>query len=309
MALDYEQYLSIRLKSLYCNDERYTRLRELIKSDKEVVFAVRKDEIHVYYLGGRILKITKSNDKLKFSFDWKYAKKKKGSDELNEHGEIIKTLTSNPYDVDLWVEHFDVLKRCMKNFRENVSHNAERQLQQALELENRDFNGEVVVVDNEYGVRELHIQSSKLCKVDLVVLFMGEDGKYKICLTELKKGDGATGGKAGIKDHIYDFKVFTGKRKDDIVKSVENLIKYKTSKEIAAIANYPENGIELDSDNIYISILCYDLSSERKIANVEKEITQALDDEAKRILPNFYYNLRMKERNGYTLSKADLLKN
>lgn len=306
MALEYEQYLD-KLELLYCDDERYIQLRNLIQSDKEIIFAVRKDEIHIYYLGGRILKITKSYDRLKFSFDSKYAKRQKGSDELNEYGDIIKKLNDNPYDVYLWIEHFDDLKRCMKYFRENISPNAERQLQQALELANRDFNGEVIVIDNEYGVREVHDRNSKLCKVDLVVLFKGDDGKYKICLTELKKGNGATGGKAGIKEHIQDFKVFTVKRKSDIVNSVENLIKYKTSKKIAAISNYPSGGIELDKDNIYISILCYDLASERKIKNVEKEIMQTIDDETKRILPYFHYNLRMKETDDYTLSKADLL--
>ena len=79
----------------------------------------------------------------------KYAKKQKASDELNEYGDIIKKLNENPYDVDLWVEHFNKLKLCMKNYRENVSPNPERQLQQVLELENRDFDGEVVIIDNE----------------------------------------------------------------------------------------------------------------------------------------------------------------
>ena len=88
---------------------------------------------------------------------------------------------------------------------------------------------------------------------------------------------------------------------------MENLIKYKTNKKIAAISNYPSGGIELEKENIYISILCYDLASERKIKNVEKEIMQTLDDETKRILPYFHYNLRMKETDDYTLGKADLL--
>ena len=233
MPLDYEQYLSADMQDLYFRDKRYIRLRELIRSDKDVIFAVRKNEIHIYYLGGRILKITKSNKQMRFSFDLKYAKKQKGSNDLNRYGDIVKTLNGKPDDVDLWVDNFEILKLCMKNYREKISWNAERQLQQNLELANRNFDGGVIVIDNEYGVREIRSKSSKLCKVDLVVLFKGDDGKYKICLTELKKGNDATGGKAGIKDHIHDFTVFTGKRKNDIVKSAENLIEYKTGKEKA----------------------------------------------------------------------------
>ena len=64
MPYDYEQYLSDKLQSLYFDSEQYSSLRKLIESDKELVFAVRKNEIHIYYLGGRILKI-KGSKKLR----------------------------------------------------------------------------------------------------------------------------------------------------------------------------------------------------------------------------------------------------
>lgn len=298
MALDYEQYLSDKLKYLYFDDERYSELRKRIQSDKELIFAVRKDEIHIYYLGGRILKITKSNNRLRCSFDWKYAKKQKGSDELNEYGDIIKNLNDNPYDVDLWIERFDILKLCMKNYREKISHNDERQLQQNLELENRDFNGEVVVLDNEYGVREIRSINSKLCKIDLVTLYQ-DSGKYNICLVELKCGAGAIDGNAGIADHIDDFKVFLSKRKADIIASINNLIEYKRLNNF--LYNIPRD-IKLSEDTeICVSILCYDLPETQRgkaLALIEKSRENVTFD--------LHYNLRL-ERSSYKLTKKDIL--
>lgn len=351
--LDYEQHLSPELKELYFEHSRYKALRVLIKKqckDKSdgLIFAVRKDEIHIYYRGGRLLKITctAKGKALKIYTDPKYA-----GDSKDPNNEILKL--NKEESASVWCEKLEELKGYVARYYDEHK-NKERLLQHRLELHNRDFNDEVVVIDNEYGVRkyaallthldrtqenfceftddELKILSErgldkdkvlamsdddikrlkleyKLCKVDLVVLFKGDDGKYKICLTELKKENGATVGKAGIKDHIQDFKIFTGSRKEDIVKSVERLIAYKTRKEIDTIANYPACGIELDKENIYISLLCYDLSSDQKRKNVEKDIKQAFAEEAEKSLPNFYYNLDLlEEKDGYVLKKENLLK-
>lgn len=297
MALDYEQYLSNKLKSLYFDDERYSRLRELIQSSSdELIFAVRKDEIHIYYLGGRILKITKSYDRLKLSFDLKYAKNEKGSDELNEYGDMIKMLNANPTEVDLWLKHFEILKLCMKNY--SISHNEERRLQQNLELANRDFDGEVIVVDNEYGVRQERIISSKLCKVDLVTLYKDE-GKYKICLIELKCGCGAIEGPAGISAHINDYEGFLKKRKPDIIASINNLIQYKKSNH--SLFNVPDNvKISVDTD-ICVSILCYDLPEQQR-----SRALYLVEEGRKGISFDLHYNLKLESR-CHRLSKKDIL--
>ncbi len=301
--LDYEQHLSDALEGLFFKAPQYEKLRELIKvqcQDKSdgVIFAVRKNEIHIYYLGGRILKITKSYNKLRFFFDLKYAKKQKASDELNEYGDIIKKLNENQYDVDLWVEHFNKLKLCMKNYRENVSPNPERQLQQVLELENRDFDGEVVIIDNEYGVREEHSKNSKLCKVDLVALYK-DSAKYKICLIELKLGDGAIAGKAGITDHIKSCKLFLGKRKRDIIASVNNLIEYKKSN--GFLLNAPSDIKLCEDTEICVSVLCYDLPEQKR-----SKAESFIEEGGKEISFELHFNTRLKSC-CHILSKKDIL--
>lgn len=357
--LDYEQHLDEDLKRLYFKDDRYKPLRELIKKqckDKDgLIFAVRKNEIHIYYRGGRLLKIndTDKGSSLKIYTDPKYA-----GDEHDPNNEIVKLNaldTSEKENVTIWCEKLEKLKGYVARYYTEHG-NKERLLQHNLELNNRDFKGEVVIIDNEYGVRklaaklthldklkhnfgeftetELKILSEhepaltaervramsddklkslkleyKLCKVDLVALFKGDDGKYKICLIELKKGYGAVGGKAGIKDHIQDFKIFIEYRKSDIVKSVKNLIEYKKCDKIGTIKNYPEGDIELDTENIYISILCYDFENQRQKASVKNNICQAFNDKTKTILPHLHYNLDLKEADGCILRKADLLKN
>ena len=259
---DYEQYLSDGLRTLYFDDPRYATLRELIENDDELIFAVRKDEIHIYYRGGRILKLTKSHNKIKFAFDMKYAKIKKGSTELNEYGALFEQLNKIPatYDEKKWIEHFNDLKSCMKYYRENVSRNPERKLQQDLELNNRDFKGEVIIVDNEYGVREEHRVGSKLCKVDLVSLYK-DNGEYKVCLIELKLGDGAIDKKAGIVDHINDYKTFVDTRRNDIIASINNLVEYKRANNF--LRNVPDNFKLSEDTEICVSILCYNLPKDK----------------------------------------------
>ena len=88
MSLEYVQHLSNNLKRLYFEDPRYKNLRILIKEqckDKTdgLVFAVRKNEIHIYYRGGRLLKITDKENKgaaLKIYTNPNYA----GADPNNE---------------------------------------------------------------------------------------------------------------------------------------------------------------------------------------------------------------------------------
>lgn len=303
MALDYEQYLSDTLKNIYFGDQ-YRVLRERIQSDKELVFSVRKDQIHIYYLGGRILKITKSHKKPKLDFDKDYAKKKKGSYELNEYADIIEKLKDNPHDVDLWMQHFDDLKRCIKMYRDNVYPQDERQLQQNIELENKDFSREVVVIDNEYGVREKRSRNSTFYKVDLVTLYK-DNGQYKICLVELKCGDGAIDKKSGIADHINAFKAIIATRKADIIASVNNLIAYK--KLNRSLDNVPDD-ISLNGDtDICASILCYDLS---KLGEARREIEKGkadITENGKYELPfKLHHNLNLSRRQ-FTLTKKDIL--
>lgn len=308
MELDYEQsyiqHLLPELKQLYFNDERYIDLRNFIasKCNDEVVFAVRKNEIHIYYLGGRILKITKAYNYLKLTIDLKYAKKQKGSDELNQYGDTIKKLNSTSYKdpkkvTKLWKKHWEDLKRCMEIYRKNVSHNDERQLQQKLELANRDFSNEVVVIDNEYGVRKEHKRSSKLCKVDLVTLYRNGE-KYKICLIELKFKDGAIDKKAGISDHIADFDVIVNARKRDVIESVNNLIEYK--KLNGSLYNVP-NDLKLSEDTeICASILCYNLEDKEKAS---REISNG---NKKGITFDLHFNLRLSDKR-LKLTKEDIL--
>lgn len=304
MPLDYEQYLTKELEALYFDTVRYSELRRRIQSDKDIIFAVRKDQIHIYYLGGRILKLTKFYNKstksyeLRFAFDQKYTKKEKGSDERNKYGNIIKNLSDNPCNDELWIKYFNDLKLCMKEYRNTVSHNPERQLQQNLELNNRDFNDDVIVVDNEYGVRHEHKKDSKLCKVDLVTLYR-DNGEYKICLVELKLGDGAIDGKAGIADHIADFELFLNERKADIIASINNLIQYK--KKNNSLYNAP-NDIKITEDtDICVSILCYDLPENKKA-----KALSFIDNARADITFDLHCNLELKCGN-FQLTKKDIL--
>lgn len=353
MPLDYEQHLSGNLRKLYCETECYEPLRNIVRewcrdAGDGLVFAVRKNEIHIYYRGGKILEITEAKraSALKICTDPKYAGDK--DDPNNE----IKRLNNSPLPKteSAWRERLNKLKSYIAPYQQSKD---ERRLQHNLELNNRDFNDDVVIIDNEYGVRkyaallthldkkgknygeftdkELEILAGrgltrkqvldmtddereqlrldyKLCKVDLVALVKDVDGKYKICLIELKKGNDAIDGKAGIKDHMRDFKIFINERKADIVKSTENLIKYKTSKEIDTVSNYRSDEVVIDKENIFVSIVCYNLKSDKR-KSVKKAIDQSYSERYEIALPNFHYNLTKEEDSTYKLHREDLLEN
>lgn len=107
MSLEYVQHLSNNLKRLYFEDPRYKNLRILIKEqckDKTdgLVFAVRKNEIHIYYRGGRLLKITDKENKgaaLKIYTNPNYA----GADPNNEIAKWNEYDTSK--DAAIWCDN------------------------------------------------------------------------------------------------------------------------------------------------------------------------------------------------------------
>lgn len=304
MPLEYEQHLSAELSRLFFDDRRYKGLRELIQNDDSLVFAVRKDEIHLYYLGGRILKITRARNKLRFAFDQKYARKQRGSDELIKNDALDKML-KDPFDIDLWLRHFDVLKQCMEHFRANISQNEERQLQQEIELANRDLNSEVLVIDNEYGVRKECRKESKLCKFDLIALYR-DSYQYKICLIELKCGDGALGGNAGIDKHIRDFSEILRYRKADIVHSVNNLIEYK--RKVGYLSNVPKDLRIDENTDICVSVLCYDLDKAGvEYAQRMREQGCKLIGEQGNVHFELHFNVFLEKRKDIVLTRQALL--
>jgi hypothetical protein len=298
MALEYVQYLSDDLKNLYFYDKRYSQLRQLIQCDDQLVFAVRKDEIHIYYRGGRILKVTETRKCLKLECcSLNYARKQRGKDELNAFGDVIKNLLADKYNADLWVKNIDGLKECMSYYRENICKNPERQLQQDIELNNRNFNDEVVIVDNEYGVCDYH-SKDRLCKVDLVALYK-DNGVYKICLIELKRGYDAIHGSAGIATHVNDFDVIINKRKPDIIASINNLISYKKLNNY--LQNVPDDIVINENTEICASILCYDLSDNQRTGALS-----LIKNSRENISFELHYNLKL-DSNCHKLSKRDIL--
>jgi len=264
--MEYEQHLTPDMKKLLESAE-FKPLFDRIMNDDELRFEIRKGSPIVYYLGCKIIEINSNRNKtLRLNVDYKYAKKtlKKSDNAESEYFEdrlqLLNNLNLNSSDFILWKEKLDEVKTFIDYYRNEVVLNCERQKQQKIASANNDFAKDVVILDTEYAVREKHCRKSKLCKVDMIGVCKNENGSYDIVLIELKVGDHSLNGAAGVEAHIKDFEKILGSRKEDIVKSVENIFQIK--KDYRLLKNCPEK-INI-SKNFIAVVLAYGLEKRKE---------------------------------------------
>ena len=262
----YVQRLENRVIDLL-DREDFQPLFDTIKDDKDLLFEVRKGFPIVYYLGCKIIGIRPYYKKqLSLSIDSKYAtlnRRRDGNEKQNydeEAKKLLDEMNKNRFDYTFWKENLKNVKRIIGRYRDNVAPNEERKKQQRIAKANNDFDGEVIIFDTEYGVRKEPVTSSKLCKIDMTGVCKNDRGKYDITVIELKVGDGAVEGTAGVGEHIKDFGIILNSRKDDLKQSILNIFEIK--KRYGIFEHCPE---ELVLSGEYRAVvLAYDLDKMKK---------------------------------------------
>jgi hypothetical protein len=273
--LDYEQFLDTRIEQkLFCGDLNV--LLTAIQNDKELLFEIRKGKAIIYYSGCKIIEISVTGS---LSIDEKYArtarrKTNKNQFQVNKNAEgLLKDLNSQKRNYALWIKHLDSVKKILSDYRKNVTPNDEREKQQRIATANDSFNSDIVILDTEYAVREFKKRSSHLAKVDMVGICKNSDGKYDIVLIELKVGDKALTGKAGIGSHVRDIDTILKHRTSDLKKSVSNII--GTKHKLGLLRNFPKQTPKL-SGKYKAVILAYDLTQSGKTkVNTERKNIKA----------------------------------
>ena len=177
-----------------------TPMLEAVKSDDTLDLELRGGVVNIYYRGGSIFKITDHNGKYDIFFDNKYCTSH--SARLNSSPSISDAVRGLPLykqAMDWW-------------FHEHPKY--EREFQQVIARENnnhRRISGgtDYYIADIEYEDRHGH---SRFDMVALKWLSKGsirkDTNKVSLALIEVKYGDGALTGTAGIQKHLDDFKAF-----------------------------------------------------------------------------------------------------
>jgi len=173
---------------------------ERVRKDHTLLLSIRKDYVNIYYRGGNILKLEKVGDgTYKSFFDSQY----------NKNGESIPDLPhniKNKEDAMKWVVAFQSLKLVM-DFYFSQKAKPEREFQQLVARENNDST---ISNESEYFIADIEFADTELgAKFDMLgVKWLANQRKNnsncKAALIEMKYGDGALEGSAGIIKHLKD---------------------------------------------------------------------------------------------------------
>jgi hypothetical protein len=265
MARDYVQYLAPEiLKSL--KSGALNPLLNLLHGDPELALGIHKGDCTIYYLGSCFCHISESGG---LQINKNYAKLERGKPDINkEKCDFLDDLNKKGRQkqskeaAEAWVRGAKKIKHIIKENRERVAPNKERQKQQWLLSANNNFATEFVFFEQEYGVRV-----GSRAEVDLVGAVVNAHGTFDIVLLELKVGHKTMNGKkASIADHINDFERIKTERKADLLESVKKIFAIK--KELGLLRNCPD---ELNlSEAIKYVVLAYGLETKGQIEKWER---------------------------------------
>lgn len=185
-----------------------------VKADQTLMLAIRDGYINVYYRGGSLLKLEEQKQRengYSCFFDKNYIKQ---SDELKKYlsdgSQLIQGLPAcvrAEEDCVEWVMAIPHLKLIMDLYL-GVQNKPEREFQQLVAREN---NSSTISNESEYFITDIEFAADRNLKARfdmLGVRWLSNDrSKMKSIrpvLVEMKYGDGALGGSAGLEKHLAD---------------------------------------------------------------------------------------------------------
>lgn len=169
-----------------------------VKKDHTLMLAIRDNFINIYYRGGNILNLKEHKKGFyQTSFD----------DQYNKSGLLIPdsaTEITNQNDSRSWIDSFPSRKNIMDEYFASYG-KAEREFQQLIAREN---NNSTISNQCEYFVSDIEVTEPN-ARFDIIALrwlaAQRKNGsKCKVALIEMKYGDGALGGSAGMLKHLKD---------------------------------------------------------------------------------------------------------
>lgn len=184
--------------------EKLSELLDYVKRDNSLDLEIRENCINIYYLGGSILKVSKKGNNYNFSFNFKY---------LKQEQYLQKETISKHQKDQNWNSYFPLAKQAM-DFYFTKYRKEEREFQQLVVREN---NYSSIANSTDYFVIDIEYKIHARACFDMIAVEwpsvsssrkLHNGFKPKLVVLEMKYGDRALKGLAGLKKHCDDFNSF-----------------------------------------------------------------------------------------------------
>ena len=203
-------------------------LHSKVANDDTLMIALRSESINLYYRGGSLMRLKRLGDRRYVpQFDTDYG------EELQALIQQLPPKITKGSECDAWVLAFPMLKDIMNVYFAKRP-KSEREFQQLVVWEN---NRSSLANETDYFITDIEftnlisdiktMNGARRARTDMLALKLrARDHKLaKHCapvLIEMKWGDGAYGGTAGIKKHIEDIDRVIGNEK--LMANIRNTI-------------------------------------------------------------------------------------
>ena len=236
-------------------------LLDAVKSDKSLCLELRGDSVNVYYRGGSLMKITQYAQSYTASFDENYFRSGK-------QAHLRSLEIRRQEDVEKWLELSPQFKHAMDCYFGRHQWN-EREFQQLIV---RDNNFGASARSTDYYICDIEYASMGM-RFDMIAVHWPSTSAQRkkqydrrLVLVEMKHGDNALKGNAGLHKHIIDVndylsdsgdlqklkedmrEVFNQKCDLGLIKCQRNLISFSDEKPLLllAFANHDPEKSALD---------------------------------------------------------------
>lgn len=255
----------------FLNDGVLSPLLKLVKMDHTLDMELRGDDIVIYYRGGLLYKIkNKSNGNYEITYTKEYIQnlKVQGSGVINTVADAVNEVAKHKQDMDFYFSQHPKL---------------EREYQQTIVREN-NFSGAVshatdyFILDIEYAFNENSKTDNINARFDMLAVkwlstIVGRKNvrNLPIAFIEVKYGDDAVSGSAGIGKHINDYIAFRSD-KNKMKFLAEDMTKvFKQKHKLGLIPVYNDKNLEItiDPDNVEFIFI---------FANHDPDKTKVLDE-------------------------------
>ena len=179
-------------------DQVLKPLLDRVHLDRTLDLQLRDDYLNVYYRGGNLLCLRRRSGSYVASFDTKYGRGARLA--------IPSSEVAIGADIGAWIEAFPVLKQAMDLYFGRHP-KEEREIQQLIA---RDNNVGSVSRATDYYVCDIEY-ANEHGRFDLVAVHWPSTGPERkrasgrrLVVGEVKQGDGALAGRAGIHAHVRD---------------------------------------------------------------------------------------------------------
>lgn len=196
-----KRQISEEMLNAFLSGELFSLL-EAVKKDDTLDLELRGNSVNIYYRGGSIFKIAEINNSFSISFDINYCIGSSTSLSGNPSpAEAVANLPFYKQAMDWW-------------FHKHPKY--EREFQQVIARENN--NQGKISSGTDYYIADIEFADGN-ARFDMVALKWLSNGavrrdtsRISLALIEVKYGNGALKGTAGIEKHLEDFRAFLSDR-------------------------------------------------------------------------------------------------